>query len=71
MAYIAIYEDPWDQDGTSENGTHVTHVVKLQVGSNISLSDEEVKKQLRRYLTERLRVANIKEEKIRIELGLG
>jgi hypothetical protein len=44
-----------------------THAVKLQIGSNLNMSDEEVKQVLRCYLSERLKIAEVKEEKMRIE----
>ena len=70
MNCTAIYEDPFDQDGTTADGTRVTHEVRLRISSNISLTDEEVRMPLRRYLTDRIKIANIDEEKIRIELAL-
>ena len=67
MNYTAIYEDPFNTDGTSEDGTRVTHAIKLQISSNLNMGAEEVKQVLRRYLSERLKIAEVKEEKIRIE----
>jgi hypothetical protein len=67
MNYTAIYEDSWDQNGTSEDGTRVTHEVRLGISSNDNLSIEQIKETLRCYLTERLKIGEIKEEKIRIE----
>ncbi len=67
MPYTAIYEDPWDSDGTTEEGTRVTHTVKLQVGANSPMDAEQVKQVLRRYLSERLNITDIKDDKIRIE----
>ena len=67
MNYTAIYEDPFNEDGTSEDGASVTHAIKLQNSSNLNMGDEEVKQVLRRYLSERFKIAEVKEEKIRIE----
>jgi hypothetical protein len=67
MNYTAIYEDPFDQDGTSEGGTRITHEIRLLISSNTSMNDEAVKQVLRRHLSERFKIAEIKEEKIRIE----
>jgi hypothetical protein len=67
MNYTAIYEDPWGENGTSEEGTRVTYTVKLHVSSNIEMDQERVKQVLRRYLSDRLKITDIKEEKIRIE----
>jgi hypothetical protein len=67
MNYTAIYEDPFNTDGTSEDGTRVTHAIKLQISSNLIMGDEEVKQVLRRYLSEKFKIAEAKEEKIRIE----
>ena len=67
MNYTAIYDDPFDQDGTSESGIHVTNEIRLRISSNASMSDEEVKQVLRRHLSGRFKIAKINEEKIRIE----
>jgi hypothetical protein len=67
MNYTAIYEDPFDQDVTSEGGTSVTHEIRLRISSNTSMGDEEVKLALRCHLSERFKIAKINEEKIRIE----
>lgn len=67
MNYTAIYEDPFDQDGTTADGTRVTHEIRLHIGSNVPLSEEKVKQTLRRHLSERFKIGNIGEEKIRIE----
>jgi len=47
--------------------TRVTHQVRLGIGSPTGLSEEQVKWMLRRYLSERLKIGEIIEEKIRIE----
>jgi hypothetical protein len=44
-----------------------THAIKLKISSNLNMGDEQVKQVLRRYLSERLEIAEVKEEKIRIE----
>jgi hypothetical protein len=67
MNYTAIYEDPFDQDGTTADGTHVAHEVRLRISSNIGLTEDEVKRILRRHLSEKFSIAGVKEEKIRIE----
>jgi hypothetical protein len=67
MNYIAIYEDPFDENGTSAEGIAVTCTVTLKVNTNTAMSEEAVKQVLRSYLTERWHTGEIKEEKIRIE----
>ena len=68
MIYTAIYEDPFDRDVTSEDGVSVSSTsVKLQINSNLPRTDEQLRQVLRRYLSERLLIADVKEEKIRIE----
>jgi hypothetical protein len=67
MNYTAIYEDPFNDDSASEGGTRVTHEVKLRISSNIRVDEEVLKKELRRYLTERLKITNVEEDRIRIE----
>ena len=64
--YPAIYEDPFD-DGTSKDGTSVALAIKLHINSNVSMGDEAVRKVLRSHLSEKFKIAEIKEEKIRIE----
>jgi hypothetical protein len=67
MTYTAIYQDPWDQDGKTEEGTVVTHTVNLRISSNMALTDEQVREILRRHLRERFKLTDINEDKIRIE----
>jgi hypothetical protein len=67
MNHIASYQDPWDRDGISEEGTVVTHTITLRIGSNMALTDEQVREVLRRHLRERFKIMDIKEQKIRIE----
>jgi hypothetical protein len=67
MTYTASYQDPWDRDGTTEEGTVVTYTITLHIGSNMELTDEQVREILRRHLRERFKITEIKEEKIRIE----
>jgi hypothetical protein len=67
MNYTAIYENPFDQDGTTGDGTHVAHEIRLRISSNLALTEDEVKRMLRRHLLERFKIADVKEEKIRIE----
>ncbi len=67
MIYTAIYKDPWDDDGTSEEGTVVTHTINLHISSNVALTDERVREVFRRHLRERFHITDIKEDKIRIE----
>ncbi len=65
MTYIAIYEDPFNDDGITEGGTRVSHAIRLQISSNVDLDDEAAKKILRRHLLDKFHIADVKEEKIR------
>lgn len=67
MNYIAIYKDPYDQDGTSKDGTRITHEIRLHISSNTDLTEEQVKEMLRRHLSERFKIREIKKERIRVE----
>lgn len=67
MTYTAVYKDPYDRDGVSEEGTVVTNTINLHISSNTELTDEQVRDVLRRHLRERFHIIEIKEEKIRIE----
>jgi hypothetical protein len=67
MNYTATYQDPWNRNGISKEGTVVTYTVKLLIASNTALTDEQARETLRHYLRERLKLTDIDEQKIRIE----
>jgi hypothetical protein len=66
MDVTAIYENPFDRDSTSKGGTRITREIRHHICSNTRMNDEAVKQILRRHLSKRFKIAEIKEEKIRI-----
>ena len=67
MTYNAIYENPWNRDGISEEGTICKTSVNLHVSTNIPFTDEQVREVLRQHLRERFKITDIDEDKIHIE----
>ena len=67
MNYMASYQDPWDRDCISEEGTVSTLTIKLKISSSTALTDEQVRESFRRHLKERFKITEIDEQKIQIE----
>ena len=67
MTHVAKYKNPWNRDGVNEAGTLVTFTIQLQIGSNIRLTDAQVRETMRRYLREDFKLTDIREENLFVE----